>query len=171
MPIKVGANLKQMLYGNMVVGEELPTLELEYDEDMQGRVLVALEDENPWYWKQSPWGDPILHHALLDDAPLAAAMQRYDYPFGFVHARQETEFYSPLPVGKPVKVYSKVVELYRKRDKGYIVIESLVVDDDGTKILLSRNHGMIDDERVREAMKSGLKHVPPSSSEKYKKKS
>jgi len=165
------ANVKQMLYSNMVVGEELPTLELQYDEEMQGRELVALEDENPWYWKESPWGDPILHHALLDDTPMSAAMQRYAYPFGFVHARQETEFYNPLPLGKPVKVHSKVAELYRRRDKGYIVIESLVVDEDGTKILLSRNHAMIDDERVREAMKSGLKHHPPSSSEKYKKKS
>ena len=160
-----------MLYSNMVVGEELPTLELQYDEEMQGRMLIALEDENPWYWKQSPWGEPILHHALLDDAPMASAVRRYDYPFGFVHARQETEFYNPLPVGKPVKVYSKVVELYRRRDKGYIVIESLVVDEDGTKILLSRKHAMIDDERVRETMKSGKRHHPPLSSEKYKKKS
>ena len=170
MPVKAGENLKQMLYDNMVVGEELPTLEFQYDEEMQGRFLIALEDENPWYWKESPWGDPILHHALVDDTPMNAVQQRYDYPFGWVHARQETEFHNPLPVGKPVKVYSKVVDLYRKRDKGYIVIESAVVDEDGTTILVSRNHGMIDDERVREAMKSGLKHLPPSSSHKYKKK-
>jgi acyl dehydratase len=170
MPVKPGENLKPMCYDNMVAGEELPTLEFQYDEEMQGRFLIALEDENPWYWKESPWGDPVLHHALVDDAPMSATKQRYEYPFGFVHARQETEFRNPLPVGKPVQVYSKVVDLYRKRDKGYIVVESVVVDEDGTTILVSRNHSMIDDERIREAAKSGLKHSPPYLSQKYKKR-
>jgi hypothetical protein len=45
-----------------------------------------------------------------------------------------------------------------------------VIDDDGIKIMLSRNHAMIDDERIREAMTSGLKHHPPHAAEKYKKK-
>jgi acyl dehydratase len=170
MPVKPGENLKQMLYDNMEVGEELPVVEFQYDEHMQGRFLIALEDENPWYWEESPWGDPILHHALVDDSPMSAVMQRYDYPFGFVHGRQETEFFNPLPLGKKLIVHSKVADLYRKRDKGWIVVESTLMDEDGNKILVSRNHAMIDDERIREAMKSGLKHIPPSSSNKYIKK-
>ena len=48
-------------------------------------------------------------------------------------------------------------------------MESLVVDEDGVEILRTRNHAMIDDERVREAAKFGLQHVPPSISARYRK--
>ena len=33
--------------------------------------------------------------------------------------------------------------------------------ENGVEIMRSRNHGMIDDQRVREAVKSGLKSAPP----------
>jgi acyl dehydratase len=171
MPLRAGDNLKLMAFEEIAVGEELPVLELVCDEEVQGRYLIALQEENPWYYKESPWGGPVAHHALLDDAPMMAAMQRYEYPFGFVHARQETEFINPLPLGKPVKIYSKVAEKYTKRGRGYIVVESLVIDQDGVEILRSRNHAMIEDERVREAAKSGLKHIPPPRSYQYKKES
>lgn len=171
MPTVAGENTTLMVWDKMVVGEELPVLEYQYDEMMQGRYLIALEDENPWYWKESPWGDPIIHHCLLDDSPMSSAMLRYMYPYGFVHGRQETEFINPMPLGKAVKVYSKIAEKYRKRDKGWIVIESLVIDQDGIEILRSRNHAMIDDERVREAAKFGLRHSPLPASAKFKKES
>ncbi|MBW2411755.1 MAG: hypothetical protein JRF72_18320 [Deltaproteobacteria bacterium] len=97
-------------------------------------------------------------------------MHRYQYPFSFVHARQETEFINPLPLGKPAIITTKIADKYVKRDKGYIVIESLIVDEDGVEIMRIRNHAMIDDERVKEAKKYGLLHVPPSSSAQYTKK-
>jgi hypothetical protein len=50
-----------------------------------------------------------------------------------------------------------------------VVIESLIVDEDGQEIMRTRNHAMIDDERVKEAIKSGLLHVPPLSSVASKK--
>jgi hypothetical protein len=61
------------------------------------------------------------------------------------------------------------VDKYVKRDKGYIVIESLIVDEDGVEVMRIRNHAVIDDERVTEAKKYGLLHVPPSSSAANKK--
>jgi len=168
MPIKAEPDFKMMVYEDMVVGEELPELEVTFNEHLQGRFLVALKEENPWYYSQSPWGGPITHHALFDDAPMVAAMCRYQYPFGFVHARQETEFINPLPLGKPARITSKIVDKYIKRDRGYIVIESLVVDEEGVEILRSRNQAMIADERLREVAKTGLLHVPPSIHPQYK---
>jgi hypothetical protein len=128
-----------MEFDKLEAGETLPEMEVSYDEDMQGRFLAALQEENHWYYKKSPWGSPLTYHPLLDDAPMEAAMQRYQYPFSFVHARQETEFINPLPLGKPAH-------------------------EDGVEIMRTRNHAMIDDERVKEAKKYGLLHVPPSSS-------
>ncbi|MBW1798994.1 MAG: hypothetical protein JRJ21_11510 [Deltaproteobacteria bacterium] len=97
-------------------------------------------------------------------------MHCYQYPFSFVHAKQETEFINPLPLGKPARIFTKIADKYVKRNKGYIVIESLIVDEDGVEIMRTRNHAMIDDERVKEAAKYGLLHVPPSSTAQLGKK-
>jgi hypothetical protein len=169
MPLRAKVEGPVMVFEQMEVGEEMPELDVVFDEDMQGRFLAALKEENPWYFRGSPWGGPITYHPLLDDAPMEATMQRYQYPFGFVHARQETEFINPLPLGKPAHITTRVVDKYEKRGKGYIVIESLIKDEDGLEIMRTRNHAMIDDERVKEAAKYGLLHVPPSSAVRYKK--
>ena len=170
MVLRAKVEDKVMDFHRMEVGKEFPELHAVFDEELQGRFLISAKEENPWYSVESPWGGPITYHPLMDDAPMEAAMQCYQYPFGFVHARQETEFINPLPLGKPARIRSKVVDKYEKRGKGYIVIESLVVDEDGVEIMRSRNHAMIDDERVREASKSGLLHVPASISTRYGKR-
>lgn len=170
MPFRSGPDVKPMVYTEMEVGEELPVLEITPNEELQGRYLLAVGDENPWYYVSSPWGDPITHHALYEDAPMEATMQRYQYPFGFVHAKQETEFINPLPLGKPAKAYVKVVDKYEKRGKGYIITEALVKDEDGVEIMRSRIHAMIEDERVKEAANFGLDHAPPSIAFKYRRK-
>jgi hypothetical protein len=167
MPLRAKVDGPVMEFDKLEIGEELPEMEVTYDEAMQGRFLAALKEENPWYYSESPWGGPITYHPLLDDAPMEAAMHRYQYPFSFVHARQETEFIHPLPLGKPARVHTKIVDKYVKRDKGYIVIESMIRDEDGVEIMRSRNHAMIDDDRVREAAKYGLLHVPLSSAAQY----
>jgi hypothetical protein len=128
MPLKARVDGPVMEFDKLEVGETLPEMRIVYEEDMQGRFLAALQEENPWYYNESPWGGPLTYHPLLDDAPMEAAMQRYQYPFSFVHARQETEFINPLPLGKPAQITTKIVDKYVKRDKGYIVIESLIVD-------------------------------------------
>ncbi len=162
MPLRARVDGPVMDIDKLELGKELPEMKVAYDENMQGRFLVALKEENPWYYSESPWGVPITYHPLLDDAPMEAAMHCYQYPFSFVHAKQETEFLNPLPLGKPARIFTKIVDKYVKRDKGYIVIESLIVDEDGVQIMRTKNHAMIDDERVREAAKYGLLHVPPS---------
>ncbi len=164
MPLKARVDGPVMEFDKLEVGETLPEMRIVYDENMQGRFLAALQEENHWYYKKSPWGSPLTYHPLLDDAPMEAAMQRYQYPFSFVHARQETEFINPLPLGKSAHITTTIVDKYVKRDKGYIVIESLIVDEDGVEIMRTRNHAMIDDQRVKEAKKCGLLHVPPSRS-------
>ena len=163
MPLKARVEGPVMEFDKLEIGQEMPEMEVVYDEDMQGRFLAALKEENPWYYAESPWGGPITYHPLLDDAPMEATMFRYQYPFGFVHARQETEFINPLPLGKRAVVKTWVADKYVKRGKGYIVIESLIKDEDGLEIMRTRNHSMIDDDRVKEAAKYGLIHVPVSN--------
>ena len=110
MPLKARVSGPVMEIDKLAKGQELPGMEILYDEDMQGRFLAALQEENPWYHRESPWGGPITYHPLLDDAPMESAMHCYQYPFSFVHAKQETEFIHPLPLGKPARVFTKIVD-------------------------------------------------------------
>lgn len=169
MKSEAGHELKPMVFDELRPGEELPALEMVVDDDLQGRYLLAIQDENPWYFKDSPWGGPITHPATLA-LPAPGVRLRYDFPFGWVHAKQETEFINPLPLGKPFRIVTKIADKYRKRDKGYVVVESLIIDQDGVEIMRLRVHGMIDDERIREAAKSGLKHRPTPATERFQKK-
>lgn len=169
--LRLGENTKLMVWEKMKVGEELPPYWIETDEVDQGRFLVAVAEENPWYFRDSPFGGPIVHHTMLDGSPMTSMMQRWEYPFGFVHAMQETEFLNPCLLGKRVQVRGRIADKYVKRGKGYIVVEALCVDEDGVEIMRCRNHAMIDDERVREAVKSGLRHNPPPLSWRFRKKS
>ena len=106
MPLKARVDGPVMEFDKLEVGETLPEMRIVYDEDMQGRFLAALQEENPWYYNESPWGGPLTYHPLLDDAPMEAAMHRYQYPFSFVHARQETDFINPLAMG-PGDMFSR----------------------------------------------------------------
>ena len=162
--VMVAKDAKPLVYEDIVVGQELPTIEMVTNQELQGRFLTALQDDNPWYSRESPWRGPVVHHAMLNDLPICAAMQIYEWPFGSVHAKQETEFINPVPLGKRLTAHSKIVEKYVRRGKQYIAMEALVVDEDGVPIMRSKIIEMIGDERVREAVKSGLKHVPPPPS-------
>ena len=169
MPLRAKVSGPVLEFDKIEKNETMPEMNILYDEDMQGRFLAALQEENQWYYKESPWGGPVTYHPLFADAPMEATMHRYQYPFSFVHARQETEFINPLPLGKAAQVITKIADKYVKRDKGYVVIESLIVDEDGVEIMRIRNHAMIDDERVRDATQYGLLHVPPLSRAQTKK--
>ncbi|MBW1798993.1 MAG: hypothetical protein JRJ21_11505, partial [Deltaproteobacteria bacterium] len=47
MPLKARVSGPVMEIDKLVVGQELPEMEILYDEDMQGRFLAALQEENP----------------------------------------------------------------------------------------------------------------------------
>ena len=67
MPLRAKVDDRTMVFDEMVVGEEFPELKVVFDEELQGRFLVALKEENPWYYSDSPWGGPITYHPLIDD--------------------------------------------------------------------------------------------------------
>lgn len=140
---KTKEDVKPLVYEEIMIGEELPVMELVVDEGVQGRYLVAVQDENPWYYKGSPWGGAITHHSTLDGSTIIAVYLKYVYPLSAVHAKQDTEFINPLPLGKPVRINSKIVDKYVKRERRYIVVESLVVDHDGVEIMHLRNYTVI----------------------------
>ena len=142
---------KEMEYEELVVGEEIGTMEFMCPVDLNVRYLNALEDDNPWYWVDSPFGGPIVHHSALDGFTMRMAGEKYPWPPGFVHSKQTTELLNPARVGKKLIVETRIADKFIKRGKGYVVVEETVKEEGGLEIMRVRMEGMIDDERIREA--------------------
>lgn len=142
---------KEMEYEELVVGEELGVREVVPSVDLNVRFLNATEDDNPWYWVDSPFGGPIVHHSAIDGYTMAMAGERHPWPPGFVHSKQVTEFINPARVGKKLIVRARIADKFIKRGRGYVAIEETVQEEGGLEIMRIRMEGMIDDERIREA--------------------
>jgi len=178
MWFEIAENAKPLVFEDIKIGEELPTIDFIPDEREQGRYLVALDEEYPWYYKYDPEaGWPIAHHAIFDDAPYTAAMLAYQFPAGELHAKSDTEFINQLPLGKPVKIFSKISDKYTKREREYLVMESLIVDQDGVEIervrqycvLPEKNEGKRLMEELKKKGETGLA-VPPPAYRRFKKR-
>jgi len=73
MPLKAKVDGPVMEFDKLEVGETLPDMAVVYDEDMQGRFLAALQEENHWYYRESPWGGPVMCDACSISSAIRAA--------------------------------------------------------------------------------------------------
>lgn len=136
-------------YDALEVGQELPPMEVRITPEVQGRYLLATEDTHPWYWKGSPFGGPLALPVILEDAVLGLLRRHFRLPLGHIHARQETEFLRPVPLGCTVRLVGRVAEKYEKRGRRYVVVEVTALDEGGQPLLRMRLHDMIEDDRIR----------------------
>ncbi len=109
--------------------------------------MDSLDEDNPWYYEDSPFGGPIVHPGILHNRSHEAVLRRF--PIGVspgqpaFHAKQESEFYNPVLVGKKIRVEVRMRPKYVKRNRNYIVIEAQSTDEDGMPLLLYRAVRMV----------------------------
>jgi acyl dehydratase len=154
----------------MVGGEEalmsidfFPATDVYVGRDVAGRTTEVREadvhryedgtgDHHPWYRGPSPFGGPVAP-ALLYHSEVYRDLGWYlPNLIGNLHARQEWELFSPMPIGTAVKTRSTVVERYLKRNREYVVNEVLVTDADGRWLSRSRTHQSFLAEQPSEGM-------------------
>ena len=60
---------------------------------------------------------------------------------GNLHAQQDWEMFSPIPIGARVRTRSTIIDRYRKRGRDYVVNETdVVADEDGRLLVRGRTH-------------------------------
>ena len=125
---------KELNWEDLKVGDESGTIEYTITEAMVDRFAQAVDDHHDWYVKDSPFGGRIA------PPPLTAT----DYQPTFVpkwgrirglHAKQETEFISPLRVGSKIRVSGTIVAKYEKRERKYLEFEYRIIDEDGNEAI------------------------------------
>jgi acyl dehydratase len=126
-------------YWDMVeIGDEL-SRELTITPELVILYADAVEDFNPWYegWKmntwvipgESPFGGAIVPPLLVSHFVLSVQFD-HTKPFaiGSIHTFHDSELIEPIPVGATVRITTKAVDKYVKRERRY-VRHQVTVDD------------------------------------------
>jgi len=110
----------------------------------------GVEDFNPWYFGESPFG-PAVAPALLLHSEVYKDLSWYLSVFGNLHARQEWELFHPMMLGDEVIARSQIIDRYTKRDRAYVVNEVSTFSGDGRLLNRGRTHQSFLKKRSSEA--------------------
>jgi acyl dehydratase len=99
----------------------------------------AVQDFNPMYFGDSPFGGPVAP-ALILHSEVYTTIDWYLSIFGNLHARQEWEILGPIMVGDRVTTRRQIVDRYFKRDREYVVMEVGCLGADGRLLNRGRTH-------------------------------
>lgn len=132
-------NEKCQTYWDMVtVGDEL-VRDLHITPELVILYADAVEDYNPWYegwlmnsWHiegESPFGNAIVPPMLVSHFVLSVQFD-HTKPFaiGTIHTFHDTQIHEPIPVGATVRISTKAIDKFVKRDRRYVRHEVTVTD-------------------------------------------
>ena len=102
--------------------------------------IAATGDDNPWYRGESPLGEPLAPALIVHSAVFRTQEWYLPNIFGNLHARQEWEGFAPIRVGEKLHSRSVIIDRYIKRDREYVVNETLIFKSDGQLAQRSRTH-------------------------------
>ena len=126
-------------YWDMVsIGDEL-SRELHITPELVILYADAVEDYNPWYegWRmntwnikgESPFGGAIVPPLLVSHFVLSVQFD-HTKPFavGSIHTYHDSEIIEPIPVGATVRITTRAVDKFIKRERRYVRHEVRVTD-------------------------------------------
>ncbi|HEY5641000.1 MAG TPA: MaoC family dehydratase N-terminal domain-containing protein, partial [Dehalococcoidia bacterium] len=107
--------------------------------DLVQHYAESVQDFNPWYSGESPFGGPVAP-ALILHSEVYHTVDWYLSIFGNLHARQEWELFAPIMVGDTVVARRQIVDRYTRKDREYIVNETAIYGADGRILNRGRTH-------------------------------
>ncbi|MFT7599217.1 MAG: acyl dehydratase [Acidimicrobiales bacterium] len=115
-------------YRELVVGEEFQSDDRLIRPQDVTAYAYAVEDHDPLFFGEGPFGGPIVHPTLLANQALFLRHNHYVVPAG-LHARMVFEFIAPIPLGTRARTAGRLADKYVRRDKPYMVTEYRTVDE------------------------------------------
>src|SRR5579875_1343570 len=122
------------------VGRDLGSVDFGITPEVVRKYIAGTGDDNPWYTRGSPLGPAIAPALILHSAPFRNRDWYLPNLFGNLHAREECEFFRPVMVGERLRSRSLVVDRYLKRDRDYVVNETLIFNAAGELVTRLRVH-------------------------------
>ena len=132
------AEESQTYWDMVAIGDEL-SRELHITPELVILYADAVEDFNPWYegWKmntwqipgESPFGPAVVPPLLVSHFVLSVQFD-HTKPFavGSIHTFHESEILEPIPVGATVRITTRAIDKFIKRERRYVRHEVHVTD-------------------------------------------
>ena len=117
--------------GEIQVGLDLGGHEYEIVPDWIARYTAGVDDDNPWYTGDSPFGGPVAPALILHSEVYRFGGWYLPNIYGNLHAKQDWELFQPTMVGDSVTTRSLIIDRYVKRDREYVVNEVTCFGSDG----------------------------------------
>ena len=132
-------NAKSQTYWDMVtVGDEL-TRDLHLSAELVTLYADGVEEYNPWYegwlmnaWHiegESPFGGAVVPPLMVSHFVLSVQFD-HTKPFaiGTIHTFHDSQIFAPIPVGATVRIHTKAIDKFVKRERRYVRHEVTVTD-------------------------------------------
>jgi hypothetical protein len=96
------------------------------------RYMGAIDDRNPWYTSDSPFGGPIAPCAVLNyELQMFGGWHPPGIKGAILNTQQSWEFHRPLRPGQRLRLTGRVNARYRRRGREYIAMEASAWDLEG----------------------------------------
>ena len=132
------ASVSETYWDMVAIGDTL-SRELHITPELVILYADAVEDFNPWYegWRmntwnipgESPFGGAVVPPLLVSHFVLSVQFD-HTKPFaiGSIHTYHDSEIFEPIPVGATVRITTKAIDKYVKRERRYVRHEVMVHD-------------------------------------------
>ena len=125
---------------DVYVGKDLGNLELTITADMIEHYMRGLDEPNPWYTNDSPFGGPVAPVIVFQNISSRFKGWYLDNLFGNLWMRQEWRVYAPTRLGQTLQCSARVADRYRKRDRDVVALEVMVRDATGNLVACGVQH-------------------------------
>jgi acyl dehydratase len=133
------AGLKEPVFANLEIPEELGPVTVVVDDHKIKRFAFTQDDYHPWHFGDSPFGHRIAHASLLSNDLVQLFTTRYKASRTVgLHTEEQLWFASPVGVDEKVTLTGTYVDSYERRGQGYVVMEATAVAEDGRVVLRHR---------------------------------
>jgi len=122
------------------VGRDFGGHRIEVTPELVRHYAASVDDQNPWYFGDSPFGAPVAPALVLHSDVYRYGGWYLPNVYGNLHAKQEWELFHPITVGDVVTTRSLIVDRYVKRDREYVVNEVSCFGPDGRILNRGRTH-------------------------------
>ena len=113
-------------------GLDLGTREIELTPEWVEKYVGSIDDRNPWYEADSPFGGPIAPAAVFNyEMELFSGWHPPGIRGRILNTDQIWEFRRPMRIGQTIRLRGRVHERYVKRGREYISMEATAWDEDG----------------------------------------
>jgi acyl dehydratase len=138
---------KYMAFEEIKIGDTLGPMVIPSDEESIKYYCDEHKIDNPLYLKDSPFGGPVLPPLWWTTLVGLRLVRSKLGLTSMVPSKVAQENLNPAKVGKRLTATGKVIDKYIKRGLKYVVVESLIVDEDGVEIRRSVDHSLLSLER------------------------